>query len=73
MTERRTSETSSLQLDPRVGLCSACRHARRVESARGSVFWLCERSLTDAAFRRYPRLPVSECTGFEAREAGTGD
>ncbi len=72
MTNPRKSETSSLELDTRVGLCSACRHARRVEGVRGSLFWLCERSLTDATFRRYPRLPVSECAGFEAAAPGTG-
>jgi len=50
-----------------VGLCAGCRHARRVETPR-SRFWLCERSRTDPAFDRYPRLPVVECTGFEPGE-----
>ena len=48
------------------GLCDACRHSRRVESARGSLFWLCRRSETDPAYPRYPRLPVVICPGFEA-------
>lgn len=48
------------------GLCADCVHARRVESARGSVFWLCRRSAEDAAYRKYPRLPVRECSGFVA-------
>jgi len=47
------------------GLCAACRHARVITSARESVFVLCERSRTDPAFARYPRLPVLECIGFE--------
>lgn len=48
------------------GLCGRCRHARIVESHRGSRFWLCRRSETDAEYPRYPRLPVLECAGFEA-------
>jgi len=51
----------------RTGLCFDCAHARRVESARGSVFFLCELSLTDPRFPRYPRLPIISCSGY-ARE-----
>ena len=47
------------------GLCGSCRHARTVRGAT-SVFWLCERSRTDARFPRYPRLPVLRCEGYEA-------
>jgi GrpB-like predicted nucleotidyltransferase (UPF0157 family) len=46
------------------GLCADCIHARRVESARGSVFFLCELSVTDPHFAKYPRLPVIFCSGF---------
>jgi hypothetical protein len=50
----------------RVGLCATCRHVRRVVSARGSEFYLCERSRTEPArFRKYPPLPVRQCSGFE--------
>jgi hypothetical protein len=50
-----------------VGLCSTRLHARRVQSQRGSVFWLCERAKTDARYRKYPALPVVRCEGFELR------
>ncbi|MBA2380773.1 MAG: hypothetical protein H0V73_01565 [Chloroflexi bacterium] len=50
---------------PSVGLCEACRHARRIVSGRGSSFTLCERSRIDPRFPRYPQLPVLECSGFE--------
>jgi len=50
--------------EPPLGLCAACRHTRRIESARGSVFWLCRRSATDPAYPRYPALPVVRCAGF---------
>lgn len=58
------------------GLCGLCRHARRVESARGSVFLLCRLSRSDERFARYPRLPVWSCPGFreaDPRDAGTDD
>ena len=48
-----------------VGLCPLCLHARKIESGRGSVFWLCERSKGDPHFRKYPPLPVTQCDGFE--------
>ena len=51
---------------PSPGLCADCASGRRVESARGSVFWRCERSAIDAAFAKYPRLPVLRCAGYEA-------
>ena len=51
--------------DPAVGLCAECIHARRVTTARGTTFWLCERSTRDPRYSRYPRLPVLRCPGFE--------
>lgn len=50
-----------------VGLCDTCRHQRLVPNTRGSVFSLCERSKTDTAYPRYPRIPVTECRGYEER------
>jgi hypothetical protein len=47
------------------GLCTTCVHSRTVTSARGSTFLMCRRAESDAAFARYPRLPVVECPGFE--------
>jgi GrpB-like predicted nucleotidyltransferase (UPF0157 family) len=49
------------------GLCSDCLHARRLESARGSVFILCNLSLSDPRFPKYPRLPVLACDGHRRR------
>jgi hypothetical protein len=53
---------------PPAGLCDSCRHQRLVPNTRGSVFSLCERSRTEPEFRRYPRLPVLRCPGFEQAE-----
>jgi hypothetical protein len=55
---------------PGAGLCDACRHQRLVRNTRGSTFSLCERSRTEAAFPKYPRLPVTACAGFERRGGG---
>jgi hypothetical protein len=53
----------------REGLCADCRWARRVTSARGSVFVLCRRAETDPAFPRYPRLPRLACPGHERADS----
>ena len=46
------------------GLCGDCFHGKRIESARGSVFYLCGRSAIDPAFPKYPHLPVVQCCGY---------
>jgi hypothetical protein len=56
---------------PRVGLCETCVHQRVVRNTRGSSFSLCERSRSDPAYPRYPRVPVLECAGHEP--GGTGE
>jgi hypothetical protein len=48
----------------RAGLCADCQHSRRIESSRGSRFYLCELSATDPAFPKYPPLPVLRCSGY---------
>lgn len=53
----------SVQLS--VGLCADCRFMRRIESDRGSIFYLCKLSATDATFPKYPRLPVLRCAGHK--------
>jgi len=59
MSERRKEEEAA-----RVGLCADCRHARVIESAKGSRFLLCQLSQSDPAFPKYPRLPVLRCPGY---------
>ncbi len=54
--------------DPNTGLCSVCRHSRKVRSARNSVFYLCELSEVDKRYAKYPRLPVAVCEGFQKEE-----
>ena len=54
-----------------MNLCDSCLHARVIENARGSRFLLCRRSEADPRYRKYPRLPVVRCEGYEKR--GDGD
>ncbi|MCZ7681123.1 MAG: hypothetical protein M5U28_20990 [Sandaracinaceae bacterium] len=46
-------------VDP--GLCASCARCRRVESARGSTFFLCEAP----GLPKYPPLPVRACAQHE--------
>jgi hypothetical protein len=55
------------------GLCDSCAHSRRVESSRGSIFYLCELSAANPAFAKYPRLPVVRCSGFNAKKNDPAD
>lgn len=52
-------------LTEEAGLCATCRHSELVPGAR-SRFWLCGLSRTDDRFPRYPRLPILQCSGYEA-------
>ena len=49
------------------GLCANCLHSRRIESVHGSVFILCNLSLSDPRFPKYPRLPVLSCDGYKKK------
>jgi hypothetical protein len=46
------------------GLGPDCAHVRKIESAKGSVFWMCELSKADARYPRYPVQPRMVCAGF---------
>lgn len=49
----------------RAGLCASCRLVEIITSSRGSTFYLCTLSATNPAFRRYPILPVRQCSGYQ--------
>jgi hypothetical protein len=51
----------------RVGLCADCAHARRIESRRGSIFYMCELSATNPEFAKYPKLPMISCPGYDRK------
>ena len=45
-------------------LCEACAHMKKVDSAKGSRFLLCQLSQTDRRFPKYPPQPVDTCAGY---------
>jgi hypothetical protein len=67
----KTKKDSALTATPRVsgqaGLCDSCQHALRIQSDRGSVFYLCELSASDPRFPKYPALPVIQCPGYKPK------
>ena len=54
------------KLGERPGLCLDCRYAKITETRRGTAYLRCLRSAWDVRLVRYPRLPVTDCPGFEA-------
>lgn len=56
---------------PRIGLCVRCVHHRVTGNRRGSQFHLCGLASTDPRFRKYPRLPMLRCEGFQDIEGLT--
>jgi hypothetical protein len=66
MTVREPRAELDVHERSRVGLCADCLHARRIVSAKGSSFWLCERAKSEPQrFTKYPALPVRGCPGFQ--------
>ena len=55
----------------RTSLCETCKNVREVRTAR-SRFLLCELSVTNAAYPKYPPQPVLRCDGYEPTEQTEG-
>ena len=55
------------------GLCARCAWVTRIRTRRGSEFWKCGRSEIDPKFPKYPRVPVTVCTGYEPGSDGSGE
>lgn len=53
-------------------LCETCKNMREVRTAR-SRFLLCELSVTDTAYPRFPPQPVVRCDGYQLRVEATQD
>jgi hypothetical protein len=47
-------------------LCETCKHMRLIHTAR-SRFLLCELSVVDAAYRKYPPQPMVRCAAYEPK------
>ncbi|MCR9116197.1 MAG: hypothetical protein NXI22_04510 [bacterium] len=49
-------------------LCLTCKHCKLVVSAKGSRFMLCQLSLQDGRYVKYPPQPVVACRGYAPAE-----
>jgi propionyl-CoA synthetase len=58
-------ESAWRRLGAPAGLCETCRHAKLNETRRGTAYLRCTRAAWDASLPRYPRLPVTDCSGYE--------
>ncbi len=45
-------------------LCENCRQMREVTTPKGSRFLLCQLSITNPEYPKYPRQPVTDCDGY---------
>jgi hypothetical protein len=50
-------------------LCEKCQRVRQVVTPKGSRFLLCQLSLTDPLFPKYPPQPVVRCAGYQPAKA----
>jgi len=65
VTESESADSAWQKLGAEPGLCRACQHAKLNETRRGTAYLRCTRAEWDAALPRYPRLPVTDCAGFD--------
>ena len=64
----RPPDAAWLKLGAEPGLCGVCRHAKLNETRRGTTYLRCTRAAWDITLSRYPRLPITQCGGYERRE-----
>ena len=48
-------------------LCASCQNVREICTAR-SRFLLCELSLTNADYPKYPPQPIVRCDGYQPKD-----
>jgi hypothetical protein len=65
--ERRAADVSWRAEMMMTSLCETCHNMREVRTAR-SRFLLCELSVTDTAYPKYPPQPVVRCGGYRPRD-----
>ena len=53
-------------------LCETCGNLREVRTAR-SRFLLCELSVTNAAYPKYPPQQIMQCDGYQSRSEAKQD
>jgi len=68
----RVPDAAWLKLGAEPGLCVACQHAKLNETRRGTAYLRCTRAAWDTRLPRYPRLPVTQCVGFDPADRSPG-
>jgi hypothetical protein len=58
---------------PQPGLCATCRNARILDTRRQSRFYLCKLWAVNAAFAKYPNIPVLRCEGYTREDPLEGE
>jgi hypothetical protein len=48
-------------------LCETCQNMREVRTTR-SRFLLCELSVTNLEYAKYPRQPIIQCEGYQPQQ-----
>ena len=69
---RKWKTTYEASVTPhQISLCESCKNMREVRTTR-SRFLLCELSLLNEAYPKYPPQPVVQCDGYERKDQPTG-
>ena len=51
----------------RPSLCETCTHRRDVVTPKGSRFLLCQLSVSNPDYSKYPPQPVVRCAGYQEK------
>lgn len=73
MTDDDVSRTVPPGLGADPGLCASCRFAHLTTTRRGTAYLRCLRAADDDRFVKYPRLPVTSCSGHAPGGADSTD
>jgi hypothetical protein len=68
----QSPDAAWLKLGADPGLCAGCEHAKLNETRRGTAYLRCTRAAWDTRLPRYPRLPVTQCVGFDPADPAPG-
>jgi len=52
-------------------LCEQCQNMREIRTPKGSRFLLCQLSLTNSDYPKYPPQPVFRCDGYQPKDTTT--
>jgi hypothetical protein len=56
-----------------MNLCQSCSHKQEIVSGKGSQFLLCQLSLKDRRFAKYPPQPMIRCAGYVKAAMAQGE